>query len=697
MPFKPVPIWKEMPFLRLVIPFIAGIIVQWYLQPPIIVTAIFSACAMLTYILFQFSKRFIQFRLYWLNGAIINLLLLLFGASLTYYADTAHQPDYIGKYYRPENIIIATLQEPLSEKDKSCKALARVDFVGADTSLRRVKGAVLLYFKKDSSLLRLGYGAQIVFKKILQPIKNSGNPGAFDYVRYCSFQGIYHQVFLEPGEFAVVPQKNENLVKKFLLALQEKTLNIFREYVAGNKEKGFAEALLIGYKDDLDKGLVQAYTNTGVVHIIAISGMQLALIYGSLLIAFKPFSKFRVIRAMEPVIVISTLWLFSLMSGASASVLRAAAMLTIVVIGESFSKKKSIYNTLAASAFLLLCYDPFLLWDVGFQLSYFAVLSILIFMKPVYHLFYIQNKILDLIWQLTAVTLSAQVLTTPVSIFYFHQFPNYFLLTNLIAVPLSSLILFGEIFLFATSLIPVIAKIAGGIISKLTSLLNSFIEHMEAMPKSLWDNLQINTWQLMLLYACIIAFAIWFLQKKKNYLFIGLSALLAFVSLRSFSFWQASQQKKIIVFNVPKHQAIDFISGRNDVFKGDAILMEEGFLRNFHLKPSRVMHRVSETGPMPDLKRGYNLFLLGRKRVVVIDQDMPSLEAKTKIKADLIIISKNPLLKIEDLAKIFECRQWVFDASSANWKIENWKNEAARLGLSCHDVAEKGAFVMNAD
>ena len=697
MSFKPIPIWKEAPFLRLIIPLIIGIIVQWYYQLPIAVSFVGFVFLTLSYILFQFSKKFIQFRLYWVNGIIINLLLFCIGSMLTYYRDVSHSPNHINNFYKNGDAIIATLQEPLSEKEKSFKAVASVEFVSDNDSLHTVKSSLLIYFKKDSSLPELDYGSQIVFNKTLQPIKNSGNPGTFDYQQYCAFQGIYYQVFLKQGEFVVMPQKNESIIKKFLLAAQQRTLEVFQKYIQGDKEKGFAEALLIGYKDDLDKNLIQSYTNTGVVHIIAISGMQLALIYGFLLIIFKPFTKFRMIRFSKPIIVIITLWLFSLMSGASASVLRAAVMLTSIVIGESFSKKTSIYNNLGASAFLLLCYNPFWLWDVGFQLSYSAVLSIVIFMKPIYNLMYVQNKILDFIWQLTAVTLSAQILTTPISIFHFHQFPNYFLLTNLVAVPLSSIILFGELFLCAISFVPFIAKFVGIVLHKLIWLLNSFIEHIEKMPQALWNGLQINILQVIFFYAFIISISIWLMMKKKNYFQIGLTALLCFVMIRSFSFLQSDHQQKMIVYNVPQHQAIDFISGRDYFFKGDSILLEDGFLRNFHLKPSHIINRISETDSLSDLQHNNNAFQFDNKKILLIDQSISLVNLQTKTKVDIIILSRNPSIKIPDLANIFDCKQWVFDSSNSPWKTSKWKKECEQLHLSCFDVVDKGAFVMNVD
>ncbi|HLK29025.1 MAG TPA: hypothetical protein VKT28_10595, partial [Puia sp.] len=162
MSFKPVPIWKEAPFLRLIIPFILGIIAQWYLQLSITVSFIVFGCSILIYILFQFSKRFIHFKLYWLNGIFINTFLFLIGSFLTYYSDTSHHPNQINNYYKNGDVIIATLQEPLSEKEKSFKALASIDYVENNDSLHPIKSSILLYFKKDSSLPQLGYGSQII-------------------------------------------------------------------------------------------------------------------------------------------------------------------------------------------------------------------------------------------------------------------------------------------------------------------------------------------------------------------------------------------------------------------------------------------------------------------------------------------------------------------------------------------------------
>jgi competence protein ComEC len=234
---------------------------------------------------------------------------------------------------------------------------------------------------------------------------------------------------------------------------------------------------------------------------------------------------------------------------------------------------------LAVSAFILLCINPYWLWDVGFQLSYAAVLSIIIFMQPIYNWFYIKNKVLDLAWKLNAVTLAAQVLTVPLSIYHFHQFPNYFLLTNFIAVPLSSMIVLGEIFLCAIAWMPSIALPAGKLLSWMIGLMNTWIERIESLHFSLWDGLQINSLQAILLVVFAAGISYWLMEKVKTGLMIGLFGLLGFISLRSYSFIQTGRQEKIIVYNVPQRRAVDFVEGGNYFFIGDPDLLTDDFVR----------------------------------------------------------------------------------------------------------------------
>ena len=687
-------VWKKAPFIRYLFPLIAGIVLQWNLQIPPGILWIILVTSSITTITFFLIPFFERYKLSALSGLAVTLLFIALGGLLSWYKNIQHDKNWFGKKYKNENALIVTLIETPVEKTRSFKVNASVDYILRNDSCIKTKGTIILYFKKDSTPSTIGYGSQLIITKPLQEIKNSGNPGGFDYKRYSLFQGITHQVFLKENEFEILPTTNKNFFQQFLNESRAKVLSILRKNIKGDKELGLAEALLIGYKDDLDKTLVQSYSNTGVVHVIAISGLHLGLIYWLLTLILKPLQRKRV-KWLRPALILVGLWLFSLLAGAQPSIIRSAVMFTCIVLADSLTRKSSIFNTLAFSAFLLLCYNPYWLWDVGFQLSYAAVLSIVIFMQPIYNLLYIKNKLLDIIWKLNAVTIAAQILTVPVSIYHFHQFPNYFLLTNFLAVPLSSLIVLGEILLCAVSFIPVIAIFIGKIIFWLIWIMNSYIERIEIVPFSLWDGLQISIPQTILLYGVAIGLGFWLMEKSKTGLKYALAALFGFVVLRTISFVRANNREQLIVYNVPQKRAIDLIDGRKYLFVGDSDLLADDFIRNFHLKPSRVVHRIEPAINFENYQEQENLIVYNSKRIMTIGETKYFAPLEEKIPVDLLLISGNPKLYFNKLAETFSIKQVVFDGSCPAWKINYWKMDCDSLHIPFHDVSEKGAFVMN--
>jgi competence protein ComEC len=675
MPSPMIHFWKRTPFIRVLLPLMVGIVIQWHWQIPVTSWWILFILSLVLTISFFLVPFFQRYKLAWVSGIYISVLFISIGAVLTWYSDIRHNNHWFGNVYSENPSIVVSLDEPLVEKTKSFKANANVNYIIRNGNAVKVKGKIILYFKRDStgqagSLFQpLDYGTQMIFNTPLQEIKNSGNPGGFDYKRYSLFQGITHQVFLKQGEFEILEAKDKNPLKTLLYSIRQKVLNILRANIKGDKELGLAEALLIGYKNDLDKTLVQSYSNTGVVHVIAISGLHIGLIYWLLIQLLRPLRKRKYSRWLQPLLIITGLWLFSLLAGGQPSVLRSAVMFTCIVLGDTFLRKASIYNTLAFSAFILLCYNPYWLWDVGFQLSYLAVLSIIIFMRPIYNWFYIKNKILDFVWKLNAVTLAAQILTLPISIYHFHQFPDYFLLTNFIAVPLSSIILLGEILLCALSFIPFIALLIGKLLSWLIMLMNSYVEKIEALPFSLWDGLQINIVQTILFFIFIAGTSFWLMEKRKHGFTIALISLLGFLAIRSYSFVNATDQKKIIVYNVPQHRAIDFVDGRTYLFYGDTDLVANDFVRNFHLRPSRILNRIEPVSTVNDLTLYNNYVSYKTRKILLVDTAISFFIPENKQDIDLLIISKNPKLYISRVANAFKIRQIVFDGSVPFWKF----------------------------
>ena len=209
-------IWKKAPFIRYLIPLIAGIILQWHLQiGPLVLWVALSVSLIIT-IAFFFIPFFERYKLSGLNGSSIAGIFLALGGLLSWYKNIHHNDDWFGKKYIPETSLIVTLLEDPVEKTKSYKANASVDYILSNDSCIKTGGTIILYFKKDSSLPGLAYGSQLVISKPLQEIKNSGNPGGFDYKRYSMFQGITHQVYLKENEFEILSTTNKKLFRHFI-------------------------------------------------------------------------------------------------------------------------------------------------------------------------------------------------------------------------------------------------------------------------------------------------------------------------------------------------------------------------------------------------------------------------------------------------------------------------------------------------
>ncbi|MEJ8841073.1 ComEC/Rec2 family competence protein [Lacibacter sp. H375] len=685
-----IPVWKNIPFLRIIIPFSAGILAGWYFSLHWQIALIAAVVALPFFLYLQFSGERSRFYNSWLDGLSFNIIFISLGIALVWLQQKPHQPNWTGHFYKEGDAVQLRLLEPLSEREKTYKALSEITVVYHQQKARKVTGRAMIYFRKDSIAPSLQYGDVILVRSNLQEIKNAGNPGGFDYKRYALFNGITHQLFVKSNEYKKLPQQQTSLFYKKMYEFRSYILQTIRRYVKGDMESSIAEALLIGYRDDLDRDLVQAYSNTGVVHIIAVSGMHLGLIYGLLMFLLKGLNRNKRLKIIKAVLIITLLWLFSLLTGASASVLRAVLMFTAIVGAEVIDRKGTIYNSMAASAVVLLLFNPFLLWDVGFQLSYAAVLSIVLFMKSIYNWFAIQNKLLDGLWKLNALTLSAQILTLPLCMYHFHQAPTLFLITNLVAVPLSSLVLYALILLMVVSPFVALANAVGWLITKMLWLMNQFILWVDHFTFAVVDGIEHSPVQTILLYLIIAGLGIWLIQKKKAALKFTLFFIAVFFAVQFYYQYATSKQQKLVVYNLSQHTAIDFMLGKRYYFNGDSVLLQDGFLRNFHLKPSRIAHRTYE---QPNINSN-NAWTINNKTIIHINQSY-RYDSTVKITADVVIVSNNPKLYLNQLQKTINCKLLVFDSSNPQWKLKYWKTDCEKLGIHYFCTSEQGAFVMN--
>lgn len=691
-----IPLWKQVPVFRLLLPLMAGIILEWYIQCRVetIRIALFLTVVILSAI--NFLPAVLLFRFKKIRGILFHLLLLAFGMLLTWQKDARHASNWYGNFLNDSSVLEVAINEPLVSKARSFKAEARVLYVINGKSKFKTSGRLLLYFTKDSSTGDLQYADVLLIRNNLQSISNSGNPGAFNYTRYAAFQLLYHQAFLKKEDWVTTDRFSVNYFQYYLFQTRDHILSVLKKYIRNeHRELGIAEALLIGYKEDLDKDLVQAYSNTGVVHIIAISGLHLGLIYAVLIWILERVPWLKKSRHAKAILLITCLWLFSLLTGGSASVLRSAVMFTVIIAGKYYFRRSSVYNSLAASAFILLCYNPYFLWDVGFQLSYCAVIGIVALQQFIFRKWYIRNRVGRELWSMASVTLAAQISAFPLCIYYFHQFPNMFLITNLVAVPLSTVILFGEILLIILAVFETLAGWIGKAISLAIHAMNEVIFFCNSFPFSVWDFIYADVFTTWTLYAFVFFMMAFWMNGGKRSLRLGLCCLLVFTALHTISFIRLQQQKKVVIYNISRHRAVDIIDGNRFVFLGDSILAKDGLQQHFHLKPSRTALQASkEEMDLSSLTAMNGYIRFYNKSLLLIDSSSAINVPAQKIWVDILLFSHNPPVNIEDIIKTVRPACIVFDASNSLWKIQKWKKECEALILRCHSVAEKGAFVL---
>ena len=690
-------LWKRAPFIRLVIPLIIGIVLQYNFQ--------FSLLSILFSLLFFISAFFIskffaisfQYKIPFLLGFVITLILISTGILITFIKDIRHVKNWYGNNLAVTNQLVIKINEPKQEKAGSYKAECLIESNIINDTAVKTTGKIFAYFTKNKNSEKLQYGDRLLINNSLHEIRNSGNPGAFDYKKYAACQQIFHTAYLKDNEWVLLKEKLVNPIRQFIYNSRNSILGILNESMKGQEqENSVAEALLIGYTNDLDKEMIQAYSNTGVIHIIAISGMHLGLIYVMLLWVLNLIPIIKKSGVTKTIIILTFLWVFAFLTGANASILRSALMFSCILIGQNLDKKTSIYNSLAISAFILLCYNPYYLWDVGFELSYLAIIGIVVIHKHLFHSLKIENKLLSKIWEMSSLTISAQTFTFPLCLFYFHQFPNIFLLSNLIMIPLSSLILFIEILLVFSFKIPLLGAFLAKGTYLLIKIMNQSIVWFNHVPFAITPDISASIISTTVLFIVIIALSIWMKYLSKKAFFIALISLCVFFLMGLISTIQSAKQHTIIVYNISKHQAIDFISGNQNYFVGDSDIIQGSTLFNYNIKPARIMFKVkSDLVPDSSFYQFSPFYVFHKQRILLINGRDSLFKSKKRMNLDLIILSRNANVDIEELYQSYHCNEIVFDDSNPMWKIEEWKKDCERLHLRFHSTPENGAFIKN--
>lgn len=690
----------QYPFVRILLPFLAGILSHIYLGwdgPFLLFLFVFLFAVYFTD--FLTVNIFGRFDMRVFNGIYLMVLLFLAGILWTGFSDDRKSEYHYLNLSEEERTYVAEIIRDPIVKEKSVKAEVRITAYLDEREKIPLKGKVILYFKKGEEALNLQYGDEILVRTKLNKIPPPQNPGEFDYRQYCVFHRIYSQGYADESHWRKTGNDG-NPIFTFASQSRKKLLSILKSAGLENQEYAVASALILGYTDEIDQQTKTAYSSSGALHVLSVSGLHVAiifLVFDKILLFLLYFKNGKYYKAF---LILLILWLYALLTGLSPSVMRSAAMLSLVVIGKLMNRNASIYNILCGSAFLLLCIDPLMIMEVGFQLSYLAVLGIVYIHPKVYHLVFFQNKILDFTWNVTAVSIAAQVATFPLGLLYFHQFPNYFLVSNLIVIPLGTVILYNGILALIFSFVPWLNEALIFTLKWSVRILNESVYWVEQLPYSLSTGISITIFETWLIYLMLISFLFYSDWKKTWLLKFSMATFILIFCLFSIEKWNQNHHSELVVYHVKKEKAIDLINGRTHLFMADSSLRNDPNKMLFH-----ILHHWDDRGirtnyfdRLPDAPSENGLFAKGNYyglnglRIVLVDSSVKLFSPKVRMKVDVLILSGNPKVNLDQLREMYEFEELVIAPSNSRYRIQQWKNEK-RIEEKIYVVSERGAYV----
>jgi competence protein ComEC len=685
--------WNKIPLFRLLIPLIIGIIFSFYIQLPILILLELVAFLFFLLFLFIFYKNY--FTVYsrrWVFGAVINLLILVFGMLIT----QQNKPSSLHLHFNKldDTASIVLLKEDIISKSNSYKCEVEVIAVKSVNNWQNTEGKAILYLSKDTLSELLTYGDKLIITGKWNAIEEPSNPAQFNYKNYLYNSGITAQQYIKKDAWKQMNSQEDFSIMKFAFVYQKQLLQLLKNNFK-DEELAVISALLLGYKDLLDRETIMTYSSSGAMHVLAVSGLHVGIIYLVLNSLFFFFGNIKYGNYIKAVLLILSLWAYALLTGLSPSVLRAATMFSFIIIGSALKRETNIYNTLAASAFVLLLYNPYILLQVGFQLSYAAVLGIVYLQPKLYNLFRPSNWLLDKIWAITTVSIAAQLATFPLGMYYFHQFPNYFLLSNLFVIPLATFIINGGILLFVISAIPVFPSYISWGVNKLLIFLNLSVKWVESLPYSLSLGISISQVETVIIYSVIFLFVIAISTKKARTIQVAFCVAILFMGMQIDEQSTARKQHYFIVYDVPKERAIDFVDGNQNYFIASESLNADKSKMRFNIQHFRWEKRVIESILVStdfianNYFRRDNYIQFFDKKILLLDKEFKKPTNISDLHFDYIVISNKAKLDLENITS----NQVIIDSSVPNYRWEQIKKECLKWDIPFYNVNTQGAYL----
>ncbi|WP_163397899.1 ComEC/Rec2 family competence protein [Flavobacterium fluviatile] len=669
------------PLTKITICFIIGILAAYYTQPDLffINSAIVTVLLLFTvfYFLSRNQKKFIMlFSLHtYLISFFIGCLTLLF------HTESLHKTNYTHckkAFEKPQQITLC-LREKLKSNDYNDRYIAQISQIGN----QNFKGRIIVNIQKDSSPSLLIIGNIIRLKTILQRSSTPKNPNQFDYGKYLKDKKIYAQVYASKSEMSISKTIKKN-IWYYTAKLHSRIVNNLNKQNFDPVEMNVALALILGQRQEISPDIIQDYQFSGATHILSVSGLHVGFIM--LLIGFilKPIGNTRKGSFVKLISILAALFIFAIISGLSPSVLRSVVMFSFLAIGNHLRRGDNTYHTLLVSLFLILLFEPYFLFDVGFQLSYLALFFI-VWLQPVLkNLWNPKNKIVMNIWNVLTVSFAAQIGTLPLCLYYFHQFPGLFFVTNIVIVPILSVVMLVGILVMILAVFNAAPLFLVQILEKSIYVLNKVIHFVASFDSFVVRDIHFNNYYLFAFYLFIMLTIIW-IKKPTYYKLIGVFVSIIILQL-SFLFTKKNiqSQQEVIVYNIKKETLISERNGENV-----SLFCNDDFFKKTSKNSILNSYLVGNFSNLKKQTKIKNTLFFNNKKIFIIDST--GIYQK-KFQPDILLLIQSPKINLDRVLKTLQPKIIIADASNSYTIQKYWKETCLKQKIPFHATNEKGFY-----
>ena len=676
--------WNKYPFIRMVGALALGILIcdrvgECPLGKPWLIGLLVLLLAL--EVLLHSLVR--SFRYRWIFGIMTLITFIWLGFVRT---AVMQQPEVA---IQEEGWRLARVLEPPEEREKTVKMLLELD-----------QGKVMAYLQKDERSLALKYGDYIGFSVPLEEVDPPKNPKEFDYKIYLERRGVAWSVYLKNGDWIPTGIHRTNPVFAFAYRFRQRLLLSLQQCGITDDEFGVGAAILLGYDESLPAQVRQNYVAAGSMHILCVSGMHVGIIYLLASFLLSLLGQGKRVAFTRRILLLFLIWFYALITGLSPSIMRSALMISFMIFGELIHRKGFALNSIATSAFVLLLINPNNLFAMGFQLSYGAVVGIVLLQKPIYNLLYIKNKWLDKAWEITAVSMAAQVATMPFTVYYFNQFTPYFWLSNLLMTPLSFIVILTGMLLLAISWVPWVNMVMGKVVWLSLHVMNAFVAGIERLPLSLMKGLYMSEFQFSLSLLLLLLLWLFVNLKRKRMVMEMLVVATVFALSMAWRTRQLSHQSQLVVYSLRNHTAISIVSGFDQVLLCDESLLEDPSAIDYSLKGYWAERQLTMNPPCYLLSDDFSSDLVTKRKHLISAQGKllalwnPDLYyGEDRLTVDYLMVRGKQTPDLKRVLYVYRVGELLIDGSVPEYLAKEWIRQAEAIHLPYHQVSKGAVFI----